>query len=315
MIKLSFLVGFKSKMSLTAIAICAKALSATALPATICAVGFTLSAVSAAQAEAAAKGPDGGAAIEQVDVSRLAEQMSGADVIVLGEVHDNASHHQLQAQLIQALHPSAVVWEMITQAQAEILTPELLQGSEKTGQALDWGNSGWPDFALYAPVFQAAANVPHYGALVPRTASQAALKAGVASHFGKDAARFGLDQPLVAAEQTQREADQLANHCNAMPTEMLPMLVDFQRLRDTSLAAAAERAFIQKGSPVVVITGNGHARTDRGLPVYLSRAAPDLVIHSLGQMEAGQISGVFDLLANAPAVDRPDPCLAFSNSK
>ncbi|CUH88809.1 putative iron-regulated protein [Phaeobacter sp. CECT 5382] len=324
--KLSFLVGIESALSFAkspvASLLAPPAVSVSALlwvAGFALSVPFTLSVPTVAQAVEAATKPHDGVALGQAEVAGLAEQLaqklSGADVIVLGEVHDNAQHHALQSQLVQVLQPSAVVWEMITQAQAETLTPELLLSSERTAQALDWDTSGWPDFALYAPVFQAAANVPHYGALVPRAASQAALQAGVASHFGADAARFGLDRPLAEAEQAEREADQLANHCNAMPAEMLPMLVDFQRLRDTSLAAVAERAFIQKGGPVVVITGNGHARTDRGLPVYLSRAAPDLVIHSLGQMEAGQISGVFDLLANAPAVDRPDSCLAFSNSK
>ncbi len=238
----------------------------------------------------------------------VAERLSGADVIILGEVHDNAEHHRNQAALITALQPTAVVWEMITQEQADTLTPDLLQDGAKTSAVLDWEESGWPAFELYAPVFGAAQQLPHFGALVPRAASQA----GVASHFGADAVRFGLDQALPAEEQAQREADQLANHCNAMPVEMLPMLVDFQRLRDTSLAAAAERALQQAGGPVVVITGNGHARRDRGLSVYLTRAMPEVEVLALGQMEEGRIEGLFDITLSSPAVPREDPCLAFA---
>jgi uncharacterized iron-regulated protein len=246
----------------------------------------------------------------------VAERLSGADVIILGEVHDNPEHHRNQAALITALQPTAVVWEMITQEQADILTPEVLQDAAKTAAVLDWEESGWPAFALYAPVFEAAQQLPQFGALVPRAASQAALQAGVASHFGADAARFGLDQALPAAEQARREADQLANHCNAMPVEMLPMLVDFQRLRDTSLAAATERALQRADGaawgPVVVITGNGHARRDRGLSVYLSRAMPELEVLALGQMEEGRIEGLFDITLSSPATPRGDPCLAFT---
>jgi uncharacterized iron-regulated protein len=82
-------------------------------------------------------------------------------------------------------------------------------------------------------------------------------------------------------------------------------------LRDAALAAAADRALKETGGPVVVITGNGHARLDRGLPVYLAKARPGVDVLSLGQSEGGAISGDFDLLLDSPAVERPDPCLAF----
>ena len=103
----------------------------------------------------------------------------------------------------------------------------------------------------------------------------------------------------------------MANHCNAMPAEMLPVLVDFQRLRDAALAAAVDQALEETGGPVAVITGNGHARLDRGLAVCLSKARPEVRIQSLGQSEGGAISGDFDLLLDSAAAERPDPCLAF----
>lgn len=244
----------------------------------------------------------------------LAQFVGSADVVILGEVHDNPHHHQVQAELIAALAPKAVVWEMISPEQADLLSAENMLDAEATARILEWGQSGWPEFGLYAPVFQAAASAQQFGALVPRDQTRAALQMGVARHFGEDAARFGLDQPLPEAEQKAREADQLASHCNAMPADMLPMMVDFQRLRDTALAAAAERAWQQTGGPVVVITGNGHARKDRGVPVYLQNAAPDLVVLSLGQMEEGLISGQFDVTYSSPGIERPDPCLAFETA-
>ncbi|WP_264212444.1 ChaN family lipoprotein [Leisingera thetidis] len=249
------------------------------------------------------------------DLSAAVERLRGADVVILGEVHDNAIHHQRQAELLAALQPKAVVWEMITAEQAAGLDPASLTDAEQVARDLDWANSGWPEFSLYAPAFAAASGAGQYGALVPRAEASSALEQGVAAYFGaKAAARFGLDQPLPEAEQAAREADQQANHCNAMPAEMLPLLVDFQRLRDASLAAATDKALAETGGPVAVITGNGHARIDRGLAVYLARARPDAEIRSLGQSEDGQISGTFDLVLEAPAAARPDPCLVFQNN-
>lgn len=245
-------------------------------------------------------------------VAEAAVVLSEADVIILGEVHDNFRHHQVQAELVTALQPSALVWEMVTQPQAELLTPQMLQNPGETARILDWEASGWPAFSLYAPVFAAGQGMAHFGAHVPRSESQAALKSGVASYFGADAQRFGLDHPLPEAEQQIREAEQMINHCNALPDHVLPMLVDVQRLRDASLAAAVERAWLQKGGPVVVITGNGHARLDRGLAIYLQRALPTIKILALGQMEGDVAGGAFDLVLSTPSVSRPDPCLAFA---
>ncbi|MCD9148745.1 ChaN family lipoprotein [Pseudophaeobacter flagellatus] len=258
---------------------------------------------------------------DQTGLGQVAAMLKGADVILLGEVHDNAAHHQTQAELIAALRPRAVVWEMITQDQAETLTVPVLQDAARTAETLNWATSGWPDFALYAPVFLAASEAAQFGAWLPRAEARTALQTGIADHFGDQAARFGLDQPLPEAEQAAREAAQMVNHCNAMPAEMLPMLVDIQRLRDARLAARAEQALQQTGGPVVVITGNGHARLDWGLAVYLKRAVPQISLRALGQIEGdqdaemgGQGARRFDVVLSARAPTRPDPCLAFRSA-
>ena len=100
-----------------------------------------------------------------------AEMLAGADVIILGEIHDNPQHHQVQADLINRLQPRAVIWEMITPAQAAALTPQILQSAERTAQVLNWEASGWPDFSLYAPVFKAAAQAAHRCSRKPRKAT------------------------------------------------------------------------------------------------------------------------------------------------
>lgn len=237
--------------------------------------------------------------------------LATADVVILGEVHDNAAHHRTQADFLRALSPKAVVWEMITQDQAVVLESIDLFDADRVAAQLDWVNSGWPDFALYAPVFAAAQGAQQFGGQVPRSVVGAVMESGTVNYFGKDAAMFGLDEALPEGEQQAREADQMANHCNAMPDDMLPLLVDFQRLRDATLAKAVIQALQSTGGPVAVITGNGHARRDRGVPVYLAKARPDIVVVSLGQSEAGQVAGLFDLVEDANSMDRPDPCLAF----
>jgi uncharacterized iron-regulated protein len=118
--------------------------------------------------------------------------------------------------------------------------------------------------------------------------------------------------PLPEAERAAMEADQAEAHCGALPAEMLPGMVEAQRARDAAIALAALEALEQTGGPVAVITGNGHARTDWGMPVFLRAFAPEVRVLTLGQLEAPpEEPPPFDLwLVTAPA-EREDPCAVF----
>ncbi len=242
------------------------------------------------------------------------EAMQSADVVVLGEIHDNPRHHLVQTEAIEAIGPSGVVWEMVTEEGAQRLAQKAATNPEELSRILRWAESGWPPLSMYYPVFQAS-KAPVYGAMVPRTATRAAMERGAATALGADAARYGLTVPLSPEDQAAREADQLAAHCDALPAEALPQMVAIQRLRDAVLTRAILRATDETGGPVAVITGNGHARKDRGIPTFLSRLRPGLKVFVLGQSEDGLISGEFDAVIDSPMVEREDPCKAFETQK
>lgn len=239
------------------------------------------------------------------------DRLPTADVIFLGEVHDNPMHHVHQSRAVLALSPTALVFEMLTPEQAAQI-PDDLPEQDKLEALLDWEHSGWPDFAMYYPIFAAAPDAMIFGAALPREAARAVLQDGIAAHFPADPTRFGLVLALDPDDQAAREAHQFAAHCDALPEAMLPGMVAIQRLRDALLAEAALRAFEQVGGPVVVITGTEHARTDIGAPAKLALAAPDLSQLSIGQFEiAPDLPPPHDLwLVTAPH-PRPDPCDMF----
>ncbi|MEL7258709.1 MAG: ChaN family lipoprotein, partial [Pseudomonadota bacterium] len=136
---------------------------------------------------------------------------------------------------------------------------------------------------------------------------------GVEAVFGKEAEAFGLLQPLPEEQQEAREKLQAVAHCNKLPEDVLPRMVMVQRLRDAYLAQVSLQALSKTGGPVVVITGNGHARSDWGIPVYLRAADPNLAVIALGQGEEGSPPvGEFNMTLTAPAPEREDPCAAFN---
>ena len=244
----------------------------------------------------------------------IPQAAQGADVIFLGEQHDNPAHHRLQAAWVAELAPKAIVFEMLTSEQASRITTDNRRNAETLEAALDWEASGWPDFDMYFPIFEAAPDAAVFGAAVPREQLRDMMQKEL-----KDVAEalnlgsFQLDSPLSEDEQTKREALQRAAHCDALPEDMFPFMVNVQRIRDAALAHAAHKAITAMGGPVVVITGNGHSREDWGAPFLLRQTSPDLAVFSLGQGEAGQMpDGGFGTVIDGPAVDRGDPCDAFN---
>lgn len=239
--------------------------------------------------------------------------MSGlpaADVVVLGEIHDNPEHHRNQADAVAALRPSALVFEMLTAEQAALITPQN-RDDPALASLLGWEQSGWPDFAMYRPILTAAPQAAIHGAALAAESLRGLRDPETIAALLPDA-RFGLTTPLTAADQTAREADQKAAHCDALPDDLLPYMVAVQRLRDAVLAARALDAFKEHGGPVVVITGTAHGRRDQGIPAALALAAPQVQVLSVGQFEAdpGQ-DAPYDLWIVTDPTPREDPCAAF----
>lgn len=241
-------------------------------------------------------------------------RLPAADVIILGEVHDNALHHAHQARAVAALRPAALVFEMLTPEQVAGAAGVPRGDAAALAVALDWAGSGWPDFALYHPIIAAAPEAVLTAGGLPRAVVREAISLGAAQVFGSEAPRYGLDRPLDPRDQAGREAAQQRAHCDALPVDLLAGFVEAQRLRDAALARAAIEAHGATGGPVVVIAGTGHARRDEGVPALLAVAAPGLRVLSVGQMEEDPGAGApFDLWLVTDPAPRGDPCAAFRN--
>lgn len=240
----------------------------------------------------------------------LPATFAGADVVILGEVHDNPSHHAHQARAVATLGPKALVFEMLP---PDVKMPTSHTDAADLAKALGWNATGWPDFAMYYPIFTAAPIARVYGAEVGRDEARQAFKDGIAAVFGAEASTYGLTTPLPAPDQLAREAEQAEAHCNALPPDLLPGMVDVQRLRDASLARAVVQALADTGGPVAVITGNGHTRRDQGLPAVLGLVAPDKKVLSIGQFEeAPEPEAPFDLWLITAPQPREDPCKSLT---
>lgn len=238
-------------------------------------------------------------------------------IIVLGETHDNADHHLIQARFIDALQPSAVVFEMLTPTQAALANATADRGVALR-DILGWRDSGWPEWRLYQPVFEAAAKARIVGMALPKELVRRAVSAGAAEVFAGDAEGFGLNSPLPKTEQAAREELQQTAHCNMLPPALLPGMVEAQRLRDAAFARSTLAALSETGGPVVIITGTGHARKDWGIPAAIQKSSPDTEVISVGLLEetppenGDSMPRLYDITLYTKPAEREDPCADFA---
>jgi uncharacterized iron-regulated protein len=222
-------------------------------------------------------------------------------LLLVGEQHDAPEHQVLQRDLVQALAArkqlAAVVMEMV---EAGRDTRGLARdASEATVRdALGWDDQqGWP-WPTYGPVVMAAvrAGVPVVGGNLPRSGLRAAM--GDAT----------LDGSVSAAVlERQREAIR-SGHCDLLPAGQLGPMARIQLARDRSMAQTAT-ARLEPGRTVLLIAGNGHVRSDLGVPLHLppGQAHRVVVARAGGAAGVGSVSAA-DAYWDTPPVPERDHC-------
>ncbi|MEM7271010.1 MAG: ChaN family lipoprotein [Pseudomonadota bacterium] len=240
-------------------------------------------------------------------VAALLEAARMADVVIIGERHDNPDHHATQAKLVEALAPGGLAFEMIADRD---------EGAANADRA-NWINPAWNGWEMYQPIIAAAPEAVIAGGLVAKDIIRTAMIRGAATAW-PEGARYRLAEPLPMDMVEDMIMEQRTAHCKALAKHSLPGMVEAQQLRDASFADAALRLHEAGHRPVVLITGNGHARTDRGVPLYLRRAASDLTVVAIGQRELERGGGLhplwktpFDFTIHTEAHDRGNPCETF----
>lgn len=212
----------------------------------------------------------------------LVARAATARFVLLGEQHDNPDHHRLQARVLRVLIAAgrrpAVGFEMIGIDEAPALARYLAShptDAAGLGDAVGWSRSGWPPWAWYRPIAEAAlaAGLPLVAAnLDPRT-TNALVGRGIAALDPALAARLGLDRPLPPAVRAAMSAEIRESHCGApLPDHLVDGMIAVQRARDAVMAERLASAAGPDGG--VLIAGVAHVRADRSVPAALARLAP-----------------------------------------
>lgn len=251
------------------------------------------------------------------DPAALADAMQTRRIVLLGEVHDNPEQHALRASALRLLidrgqRPAIAFEQFDRERQADID-----RARRERPRDVDYliaqaqGHPSWR-WELYRPFVQLA--LDHDLPIVAANLSRAdAMKVGTGGYAALAdaelrAAVTGRELPEGFTRQIERVI--AAGHCDLLPASALPGMAQAQMARDAALAGALV-PWAARG--VVLLTGNGHARKDVGVPFWLPPRERDAAIsiallERAGDGEGAIATGHFDAWVVTARAERPDPC-------
>jgi len=260
-----------------------------------------------------------------VDPALVAERATAARFVLLGEIHDNATHHRIQADILDAIVKSgrrpALVMEQYDVEQQEKLNA-ILQGDEpqegKLRALSDLMRKGW-DWPLYRPLLATALQykLPVIAANLSRESLRHVSRNGFEALGSGEQTRLAIEAVWSPERQRQLDREIALGHCGKMPDHMLQSVSKAQRARD---AVMADKLLMARRSGAVTIIGRNHARQDMGVPLYLAARAPGETVLSVGLTEVhtptepaaytyGPLGQRHDLVwFTAPTRRKSDPC-------
>lgn len=259
---------------------------------------------------------DGGVEVSESD---LAGSLPAARYLLLGEKHDNALHHALQARLlallVEAGRRPAVVWEMLEPQHQPVMEAARLEELGQLGAALEWEARGWPSWPDYAGIAGVALlnGLPQFAGQPPRELIRGLARGEALPQ--EQAARLGWERDYSEAQLDPLLEQLSASHCGLLPDEALPGMAKVQRLRDAWMAAAMKEGATDDGA--VLIAGAQHVREDRGVPWLLEEEALTIAFVEVRRGEEDPKAygafdpALFDFVWFTPRIDEDDPCERF----
>lgn len=239
--------------------------------------------------------------------AQLVDHLAEADLLLIGERHDNPDHHALQLWLLQALaqrrEQGSLLMEMISPDQQDrVRRVQTLFAEGKppvdVPVALAW-QDGW-DWRQYGPLVEYALHQTY-------PLLQANLDRGEITEIyrGQPEVDGRAAEPKVQSVLLEQIRQ---SHCDLLPHGQLPAMLAVQQQRDRRMA----RQMSQAPVPAMLIAGAFHVRRDLGVPLHLDARQSDeskvLLLAEVGDTVGAEEA---DFVWFTPAQPYADHCARF----
>lgn len=196
---------------------------------------------------------------------QLLSRLAKAELVLVGEQHDNPDHHALQLWLSRELSKrraqGSVLMEMLNRDQQAKV--DQAQAAIREGQAmadpfdaLTW-QPGW-DWSLYGPLVLHQLRQPY-----PLLAAN--LDRAEIMQIYRQRPLLQGERSSAANVQERLLSDIRDSHCGLLPESQLPAMLAVQQQRDRRMA----EALLAAPQPSLLLAGAFHVRKDLGVPLHL----------------------------------------------
>lgn len=262
-----------------------------------------------------------------IDKPELLNRISSSKYILLGETHDNISHHRNQAWVIDNLarqHVSASAYfEMIDDVQSESIVNKNIKTADELIKLLNNHKSGWEYEIYYKGLFESVlkAGFVFHAANIERQKLRSIIKQNN-NLLPIETEKLLSEVSLTHEMEHSLQEDIIDSHCGMIGEEAAKSIMLGQRIRDATMALSLLNSSADKN---VLIAGSGHVRKDRGVPIYLAKRDKDVKSTVISMLEVEQDKvDLASYLARwntkdfpsdyvwfTARADREDPCLHF----
>jgi uncharacterized iron-regulated protein len=249
----------------------------------------------------------------------VAARARGAQVVYLGELHDNPQHHAIQTRILEALLAGggrpALAFEMIPEARQATLEAAVRSDAApaEVDRELAWSAQGWPDFAMYWPLFELARRhgLPAVATDLDPAVNRRISRDGLGA-AGEDPARLRSALPDDPARDQAIARRIRAAHCDRISESRTMRMLESWYARNVVIARRVSEALTQ-APQVVVIIGRGH-QSPGAVPEQLDALRPgtrQLVVALFEGQADEPAETTADVVWLTPARPRPNPCLSL----
>lgn len=290
---------------------------------------------------------------DQTELSKtdIYESIASADVVYLGEIHDNPWHHELQLDVVRHLTESgaqpAIGFEFFNTGQTSDLmsftaplthtnksSKSLTKAEQRLRRQLGWGKQREDEWAAYFPIIDYAKqnSLAVFGTDLPAGIRRRITRIGI-SELSPVEQRLIVDTGFSnEAYRTLMQKRFVQGHCGWNDPKLLDNLYKTWLARNDSMATAiTDMLASTTDRPVVMIVGAGHTMYNMGIVERVAALMPsarqmniafkpvqDLSNSLTDYLQAEEVEGsVFspnhEYFWFTPALEREDPCAKFKH--